>query len=154
MDTDQGDKAAPDGSTAQPLYGRNEMRIKILIACAVVLAIFTSGVIGYRVGNTLKIEDLFQLKIGADMASLSTDVKVAELLKTNQKEKAEEFLENLIDLRVSALSVHAANRKLNPTGKKIIESIHKARDYRLRYTSPTHKINENIKSDLEAAFKL
>lgn len=130
------------------------MRTKILIACAVVLAIFTSGVIGYRVGNARKIEDLFQLEIGADMASLSTDVKVAELLKTNQKEKAEELLENLIDLRVSSLSVHAANRKFDPTRRKIIESILKARDYRQRYTSPTHKINENLKSDVEAAFKL
>jgi hypothetical protein len=56
--------------------------------------------------------------------------------------------------RVSSLSVHAANRKFDPTGIKIIESIHKARDYRQRYTSPTHKINENLKSDVRAAFKL
>jgi hypothetical protein len=77
-----------------------------------------------------------------------------ELLKTNQKEKAEELLETLIDLRVSSLSVHAANRKFDPEGQKIIDSIHKAKSYRQKYTSPTHKINENLKSGVEAAFKL
>lgn len=130
------------------------MRTNILFGCAIVLAIYTAGVIGYRIGNARTMEAIFQLEIGSEMASLSTDVNVAELLKTNQKEKAEELLETLIDLRVSSLSVHAANRKFDPEGQKIIDLIHKAKNYRQRYTSPTHKVNENLKSSVEDAFKL
>ncbi|RII24943.1 MAG: hypothetical protein CXR31_15725 [Geobacter sp.] len=130
------------------------MRTKILIGCAIILAIYTSGVIGYRLGRVRTMGALFQLEIGTEMASLSTDLKVAELLKTNQKEKAEELLENLIDVRVSSLGIQAANREFEPIRGKIIDSIHKAKNYRQQYTSPTHKINENQKSGVEAAFRL
>lgn len=130
------------------------MRLKILITCAVALAIYTSGVIGYRVGSIRTMDELFKLELGTGMASLSTNLKVAELLKNNQKEQAEELLEKLIDMEVSSLGVHAGNPHFKATRQKIVDSIHKAKDYRQRYPSPTHKINENLKSGVEAAFKL
>jgi hypothetical protein len=130
------------------------MRLKILITCAVTLAIYTAGVIGYRVGSFRAMDELFKLELGTGMASLSTNLKVAELLKSNQKEQAEELLERLIDMEVSSLGIHARNPQFESTKQKIIDSIHKAKDYRQRYPSPTHKINENLKSDVEAAFKL
>jgi hypothetical protein len=130
------------------------MRLRFLITCAVALAIYTSGVIGYRLGSIRTMNELFKLELGSGMASLSTNLKVAELLKTNQKEKAEELLENMIDVEVSSLGVHAGNPQFEATRQKIIDSIHKAKDYRQRYSSPTHKINENLRSGVEAAFKL
>ena len=130
------------------------MRLKVLVTCAVALAIYISGAIGYRVGSIRTMTELFKLELGTGMASLNTNLKVAELLKNNQKEQAEELLEKLIDMEVSSLGVHAGNPQLESTKQKIIDSIHKAKDYRQRYPSPTHKINENLKSNVEAAFKL
>ena len=130
------------------------MRKIILIGCAILLAIYTSAVIGYRVGSARTIDSLLQFEIGSDIALLKTNLKVAELLKTNQREKAEELLENLIDLHVSSLGVQANNKQFLSVRQKSIDAIHDAKDYRQKHTSPSHKINDNLRPGVEAAFKL
>jgi hypothetical protein len=90
--------------------------------------------------------------MSGNLINLSTDIKVAGLLKANEKEKAEELLENLIDVHVSSLGVQVNQKSFAPIRKEILESIRDAKTYRMKWTSPTHKINENLKRGVDAAF--
>lgn len=90
--------------------------------------------------------------MSGNLINLSTDIKVAEFLKTNQKEKAEEFLENIIDVHVSSLGVQVNQKSFAPMRKEIIESIKDAKAYRMKWTSPDHRVNENLKRGVDAAF--
>jgi len=126
---------------------------KNMVKLAIVLiGILIAGMIGYRAGCNNATDLLLLQEMSGNLINLSTALKVAGLLKANQKEKAEEFLENLIDVHISSLGVQANQKPFAPMRKEILESIQDAKAYRMKWTSPKHKVNENLKRGVDAAF--
>jgi len=119
--------------------------ISVIGMCAFALA-------GYWVGCTKTTDSLLLLEMLSSQTSLRTCIKTAEILKANQKEKAEELLENLIDVHVSSLGVQVHQKSYAPIRQEMIQSIREAKEYRNKWPSPNHKVNENLKRGVDAAF--
>lgn len=64
-----------------------------------------------------------RLYMEGSLMTLRSNIKIAELLKKNQKEKAEEFLETLIDVDVSSLGVEVNMKPYAPIRKEMLQSI-------------------------------
>jgi hypothetical protein len=120
----------------------------------VLVGMMVAGTIGYRAGCNNATDLLLLQEMSGNLINLSTDIKVAGLLKANQKEKAEDLLENLMDVHVSSLGVQVNQKSFAPMRKEILESIREAKLYRMKSTSPTHKVNENLKRGVDAAFEM
>ncbi len=136
----------------EPLDEERMKKTLVMISMALVGMAIAGGV-GYRTGCNNATDWLLQQEMSGNLINLSTDIKVAEFLKTNQKEKAEEFLENLIDVHVSSLGVQANQKPFAPMRKEILESINDAKTYRMKWTSPSHKVSENLRRGVDAAFR-
>lgn len=110
--------------------------------------------LGYRAGRKKATDFFLQQYMEGNLTTLRTKIKVAELLKTNQNEKAEELLETLIDVDVSSLGVEVNMKPYAPIRQEILQSIKEAKAYREKWSSPTHKVNVNLKRGVDAAFKM
>ncbi len=124
----------------------------LLKVAAVLVGMWVLVMLGYRAGVNKTADYFLRQEMGNELTSLRTDIKVAELLKANQKEKAEELLENLIDVNVSSLGVQMNQKAFAPMRQEIMTSINEAKAYRTKLTSPTHSVNKNLKSGVDAAF--
>lgn len=133
------------------LYEENMKKNLLLLAVALV-GIWVATMIGYRLGYNKAADFFLQQEMSNNLTNLSADIKIAELLKTNQKEKVEELLENLIDVHVSSLGVQVNQKSFAPMRIEILESIKEAKAYRTKWTSPDHRVNENLKRGVDAAF--
>jgi hypothetical protein len=105
-----------------------------------------------RAQTTKTVDFFIRQEMNSNLITLRTHIKVAQLLKSNQKEKAEELLENMIDVHVSSLGVQVNQKPYAPMRQEILQSIEEAKAYRAKWTSPTHSVNENLKRGMEAAF--
>lgn len=128
------------------------MKKNLLLVAIVLVGIWVVAMIGYRVGCNKAADFFLRQEMSSNLTNLSTDIKLAGLLKANQKEKTEELLENLIDVHVSSLGVQVNQKSFAPMRKEILESIKEARAYRTKWTSPDHRVNENLKRGVNAAF--
>jgi hypothetical protein len=106
-------------------------------------------VLGYRVGSQKAVDQLLKYNIGTSQIELRSNLKLAELLKMNQKEKTEELLEKFIDQQVINLGFQANNKTFTAARKDIIDAIHDAREYRQKWPSPNHKPDESTRKGLE-----
>ncbi|MDD2272626.1 MAG: hypothetical protein PHP95_13415 [Desulfuromonadaceae bacterium] len=124
----------------------------ILKIAAILFGMWVLILVGYRVGSQKTSDYFLRQAMESELTSLRTNIKVAEQLKSNQKEKAEELLETLIDVDVSSLGVQVNQKTFAPMRKEILASINEAKVYRTKWTSPTHTVNKNLKSGVDAAF--
>jgi hypothetical protein len=127
---------------------------KWLILAAALVGMWVCVMLGYRAGSTKAADFFFRQEMSSNLVSLHTDIKVAGFLKANQKEKAEELLENVIDAHVSSLGVQVNQKPYAPIRQEILQAIHEAKAYRTKWTSPEHRVNENLKRGVNAAFAM
>lgn len=127
---------------------------KILYIIALLVGMWVLIMIGYSVGSRKTSNYFLSQYMEGSLSNLHSKIKVAELLKTNQKEKAEELLETLIDVDVSSLGVEVNLKPYTPIRQEILQSIKEAKAYRTKWTSPTHTVNKNLKRGVDAAFGL
>jgi parvulin-like peptidyl-prolyl isomerase len=126
------------------------MKSKIIWVMVFVLACGLSGVVGAFVGaKSLLVGD-----VGTYVTALNGDLAVIKLLKINQKDKAEELLEDMIDHYVSYLGEQAKDELYAKSRNDIIEVIHKARAYRSRIPGSKHVPEPSLKNSVDTAFKL
>ena len=128
------------------------MKKNLLLLAVALVGIWVATMIGYRLGCNKAADFFLQQELSSNLTNLSANIKIAELLQTNQKEKAEELLENLIDACVSSLGVQVNQKSFAPMRIEILESIKEAEVYRTKLTSPDHRVNENLKRGVDAAF--
>jgi hypothetical protein len=128
------------------------MKKNLLKLAIIAVGILVAGMVGYRVGCNNATDLLLLQEMSGNLANLTTDVKVAGFLKANQKEKAEELLENLIDVHVSSLGVQINQKPYAPMREEILQSIKEAKSYRTKWSSQSHRVNENLKRGVDAAF--
>ena len=74
------------------------MMKKMLKIAAILVGMWVLIMVGYRVGSNKAADYFLRQAMESELTSLRTNIKVAEQLKTNQKEKTEELLETLIDV--------------------------------------------------------
>lgn len=130
------------------------MKKTLLKIAAALVGMWVFLFLGYLAGSK-KASDLFLRQyMEGSLTTLRTRIKVAELLKTNQKEKAEELLETFIDVDVSTLGVEAKLKPYAPIRQEILQTLKKAKAYRTKWTAPTHKVNKNLKRGVDAAFAM
>jgi|SRR6185369_3388741 len=130
------------------------MNRKTIWIVLIVVGFCLSGIAGAYVGSNTIAKSLLMSELGTSVTSLNSNLKVIELLKKNEKEKAEELLENLIDVDVSSMGVHAGNKFFTQNRNEIIEAIHRAKAFRSKWPNASHTINPNLRNGVEAAFKL
>ena len=126
----------------------------LLRIIAILVGMWVLIMIGYSVGSKKTSDYFFREYVEGNLTTLRSKIKIAELLKTNQKEKAEELLETLIDVGVSSLGVEVNLKPYTPIRKEILQTITEAKAYRTKWTSPTHTVNKNLKRGVDAAFGL
>jgi hypothetical protein len=125
---------------------------RMLKIAAILVGMWVLIMVGYRVGSNKAADYFLRQALESELTSLRTNIKVAEQLKTNQKEKAEELLETLIDVDVSSLGVQVNQKTFAPMRQEMLASINEAKAYRTKWTSPTHTVNKKLKSGVDAAF--
>jgi hypothetical protein len=125
---------------------------RMLKIAAILVGMWVLIMVGYRAGSNKAADYFLRQAMESELTSLRTNIKVAEQLKTNQKEKAEELLENLIDVNVSSLGVQVNQKTFAPMRQEMLASINEAKAYRTKWTAPTHTVNKNLKSGVDAAF--
>lgn len=128
------------------------MKKRTVLLTALVIGIWICIMLVQRSLTTKTVNFFVRQEMSSNLISLRTHIKVAELLKTNQKEKAEELLENMIDIHVSSLGVQVNQKPYAPMRQEILQSIKEAKAYRAKWTSPTHRVHENLKGGINAAF--
>lgn len=124
----------------------------LLKIAAILVGMWVFIMIGYSVGSRKTSDYFLRQYMEGNLTNLHSKIKVAELLKTNQKEKAEELLETLIDVDVSSLGVEVNLKPYTPIRQEILQTIKETKTYRTKWTSPTHAVNKNLKSGVDAAF--
>lgn len=125
---------------------------KLLCIIAILVGMWVLIMIGYSVGSRKTSNYFLSQHMEGSLSNLHSKIKVAELLKTNQKEKAEELLETLIDVDVSSLGVEVNMKPYAPIRQEILQLIKETKAYRTKWTSPTHTVNKNLKRGVDAAF--
>jgi hypothetical protein len=118
------------------------------------LLCWVCGAIGFRYGATRATDVFLITDTMAKGVDVGAFVTLGELIKTKKTDKAEELIENLIDADVSYLGGQANKKPLADIKSDIIASIHKAKSYRQKFTSPDHKIRDSFKTGVDAAFKM
>jgi hypothetical protein len=126
--------------------------MRMVLLSVILAGIWVYTMVGYRNRSNRAVDFFIRQEMSSNLISLSTDIKVAELLKTNQKEKAEELLEKIIDAHVSSLGVQVNQKPYAPMRQEILQSIKEAKAYRTKWTSPDHRVHENLKHGIDAAF--
>lgn len=109
------------------------MKKTLLQFVIALVGIWVSAMIGYRVGSNKSADFFLRQEMSSNLNELSSDIKVAGILKSNQKEKAEELLDVLIDVRVSSLVLQADQKSFAPMRKEILDSIMEAKIYRTKW---------------------
>ncbi|MDD5277856.1 MAG: hypothetical protein PHR16_17500 [Methylovulum sp.] len=125
---------------------------EMLKIAATLVGMWVLVMIGYSVGSRKTSDYFLRQYMESNLTTLRSKIKVAELLKTNQKEKAEELLETLIDVDVSSLGVEVNLKPYGPIRQEILQTVQEAKAYRTKWTSPTHTVNKNLKRGVDAAF--
>jgi hypothetical protein len=125
---------------------------KMLRIIAILVGMWVLIMIGYSVGSKKTSDYFLRQYMEGNLTNLHSKIKVAELLKTNQRDKAEELLETLIDVDVSSLGVEVNLKLYTPIRQEILQAIKETKTYRTKWTSPTHAVNKNLKSGVDAAF--
>ncbi|HIJ97257.1 MAG TPA: hypothetical protein HPP94_16290 [Desulfuromonadales bacterium] len=125
---------------------------KLLKVAAILVGMWVLIFLGYRVGSQKATDYFLRQYMEGNLTTLRSKIKVAELLKTDQKEKAEELLETLIDVDVSSLGAEVNLKPYVPIRQEILQTVKEAKAYRTKWTSPTHAVNKNLKRGVDAAF--
>ena len=126
--------------------------MKLLKFTIVLIGMLATTILGYRIGFNKATDYFLRQVMSSNLTNLTSYIKVAELLKTNQKEKSEELLEKFIDVQLSYLGPQVNQKAFKPVRQEIIQSIKEAKEYRIKWTSSTHQVNANLKRGVDAAF--
>jgi pyoverdine/dityrosine biosynthesis protein Dit1 len=127
------------------------MKKKVLLLSIILLLMYVSFTVGLRIGGTKAFNGFFNEHVNDSATDVELKVKTLEMLKKGDTEKAEEFIELLLDNNLGFLGVTAENKGLKDKAK-VLEAIKTAKRYREKY--PGHKAHPNLNTGVLKAFGL
>lgn len=151
MPTRQKQRPSPLFSRAVGRKRRTLMKKRIFILIGLLVLMYACLRVGYHIGTTKGFYTFFNENIDGSSIEIGLQVKTLEMLKKGEVEKAEEFLEKLMDNELGFLGVSAENKHLKDK-EKLLEAIRTAKTYRETY--PGHKVQSTMNSGVVKAFGL
>jgi len=106
------------------------MKRKVFWIILFLIGFVVSGFIGTLKGSTALTKLILEKDLGTNITELNCDLKVLDLLKRNEKGKAEELLENIIDHHISNLGEQAKDEFYSKSRADIMDAIQRAKSYR------------------------
>ena len=127
------------------------MKIKIFVVVGILLLMYVSFRVGLQYGGTRTFNAFFNQNVNSTATEIGLKVRTLEMLKKGEVEKAEDFLERLIDNDLGFLGVSADNKHLKDK-RELLEAISTAKRY--RDTHPEHKVEPSLSAGVIKAYNV
>jgi hypothetical protein len=131
------------------------MKSKVLYIFLFLISILVASAIGFYAGSRLTQQKLARYFQHLDFVSygneLKLEVKLLELLRKKENQKAEQFLEKFMDVNLASLSIYG-NTPPTERNEEIITAIKPAKDYRKRH--PGHQVSPTLSESVQRAMDL
>jgi len=131
------------------------MKSKVFYISLFLISVLVAGAIGFYAGSRFtqqQVARYFQrLDFVSNSNELKSQVKLLELLRKKENQKAQQFLEKFVDVNLASLSIYG---KTPPAerNEEIISAIRLAKSYRKKY--PGHQVSPTLSESVQRALDL
>lgn len=131
------------------------MKSRVLYIFLFLISVLVAGAFGFYSGSRFTQQKLAVYFQRLDFISygneLKSQVKLLELIQKKENQKAQQFIEKIMDVNMASLSIYA-NTPSAERNKEIIIAIRQVKDYRKRH--PGHQVSPTLSESVQRALDL